>query len=98
MCLFAVTPVLPANQIVGHQGAHGLKDLGFLGVDCAVSRSGRRLHGKQGHYLKQMILDDIAQATSAFIKSATILDSRSEESRVRKECVSTCRSRWSQTQ
>src|SRR3546814_13415875 len=39
--------------------------------------------------------DDLSHATALLQKSGAIADTRSEERRVGKECVSTCRSRWS---
>ena len=55
------------------QGAHGLEHLGFLIVDGAIALISRRLHGEQGDNLKQVVLDDVAQATGALVKRTATL-------------------------
>src|SRR3546814_18890251 len=66
----------------------------FEGVDVAISRTRAEYDGcEEIREIEQLYLDMIAAAKRLIYFENTYF--RSEERRVGKECVSTCRSRWS---
>src|SRR3546814_12583549 len=73
--------------------------LGWRSADCMWRLAGDTATD-YNHYSKRAILGAVYGATMAVYlndESAGFTDTRrSEERRVGKECVSTCRSRWSQ--
>src|SRR3546814_6347097 len=62
---------------------------------CPVGADQDQLAGHMGRSCEKSCTDLGALSVSWLIKSALNYRSRSEERRVGKECVSTCRSRWS---
>src|SRR3546814_13768330 len=72
----------------GGEGGRGAAEFGPVAVADAEIGSNQRLETAAGGSL----FDDVAQMRRRAAKS--VID-RSEERRVGKECVSTCRSRWS---
>src|SRR3546814_20040749 len=94
----------PFNHSTKTLGELLLRDCETYGIDgvvfhatrtCRSASNGQMVMAKmaQARGIQQMVLEgDVADAS--FYKDE-ILMSRSEERRVGKECVSTCRSRWS---
>src|SRR3546814_19885072 len=74
-----------SSDLFGHSAEQFLILVGSRGVDFKVAHAGQRRGDPFGH--------TIGGATSRAVLDVRI--DRSEERRVGKECVSTCRSRWS---
>src|SRR3546814_17281298 len=59
----------------------------------------RIIHGNKGQNTRINAINDFREGTVDFLVATDVvsrgIDIRSEERRVGKECVSTCRSRWS---
>src|SRR3546814_9432675 len=66
--------------------------------DAAGGRAVARRVGEQHRRLEDgnQALVAVGRGVGEGVQRLGVLDDRSEESRVGKECVSTCRSRWSQ--
>src|SRR5690606_31295034 len=73
---FTITLVLPPYEIVGFKRAHRPEHLGLFDLYRLVGAIGRGFHGEQAHNLKQVVLNDVAQAAGAFIESAARFDTK----------------------
>src|SRR3546814_17322623 len=77
-----------------------LEPAGEVGIEAEVVVSFSLSHLREGQLLLALVdADELVQHGNRFVARAlegvAADDRRSEESRVGKECVSTCRSRWS---
>src|SRR3546814_12538895 len=94
--LFPYTTLFRSNSQRSRSADHG----GDIRVDFGVDRNSVQNNldfvveafGKQG---AQGAVDQARSQDFFFGRTAFTLEERSEERRVGKECVSTCRSRWS---
>src|SRR3546814_15352723 len=93
---------LPEGGTVGGQDCHALPSVAFTGSVSApmLVDAGARLvivgHSERREGFGESDADVKAKAEAALAAGlSVILCVRSEERRVGKECVSTCRSRWS---
>src|SRR3546814_11313768 len=79
----------------------GALDFGLIvdGAVIIVENALRRISERQHHYGRTLRPEEwlsvVAQAAREMIRPTVFGQARSEERRVGKECVSTCRSRWS---
>src|SRR3546814_7143245 len=89
--------------LVPARPAHGIRRFGAIGNrPRGRSAQPRILHRARKHLREDMIMSeqntldpDIIEEAAIALRTAAEKRSRSEERRVGKECVSTCRSRWS---
>ena len=70
---FPVARILATDQVVGLQRAHGLEDLGLFAMYGCKAPIGRRLHGKQGDDLEEVVLDHVSQTAGRFVERAAVL-------------------------
>src|ERR1051326_3812617 len=74
--LIAVSPELPAHQVRRIERGNHAKHLDLLVVQRLEIHIRWRLHRQQSHYLKHVILKDIANRPDLIIKSAPSIDSK----------------------
>ena len=63
-----VAGVLASHQVDGPERAHCLEYLGLLALHGTKALIGRGFHSKQCDDLEQVVLDDVAPATGAFVE------------------------------
>src|SRR3546814_7856507 len=86
-----------ADSVADHCAASARQELGRAEVSSrfATFITGSAMQQEFYERVRVTIDDDIAQVTLIRAESHNGMDFRSEERRVGKQCVSTCRYRWS---
>jgi len=64
---------LAANDVAWVDRRNSFEDLGLLVADRLAVGSDRRLHGKIGQHLKQMVLNDVTNGAGLIVEGAPAL-------------------------